>query len=236
MPSKKKKGIVGIETAIVLIAFVIVAAALAFVALNMGLFTTQKSKEVIGRGLGEASSALMVDGSVFGNVSDNKLTLVAAPIKLSTGQQPIDLMPGKASVRLIAKGEAYENVLNHTFYIIDYKLFNESRQEVKYENGTAVTLSSLSIVEIAQTIKDLNLVDTTNSPSAVFVIIENVNGDTVLEAGEKAILLLFFKDSKGLEAYDKFTAEIRVAVGAPLLIERTVPPTLPSTGGAIMMD
>lgn len=235
MPSKKKKGIVGIETAIVLIAFVIVAAALAFVALNMGLFTTQKSKEVIGRGLGEASSALMVDGSVFGNVTDNNLTLVAAPIKLSTGQQPIDLMPGKASVRLIAKGEAYENVLNHTFYIINYTLFNESRQPVK--NGTDnVTLSSLSIVEIAQTIKDLNLVDTTNSPSAVFVIIENVNGDTVLEAGEKAILLIFFKNDKGLEAYDKFTAEIRVAVGAPLLIERTVPPTLPSTGGAIMMD
>lgn len=235
MPSKKKKGIVGIETAIVLIAFVIVAAALAFVALNMGLFTTQKSKEVIGRGLGEASSALMVDGSVFGNVTDNKLTLVAAPIKLSTGQQPIDLMPGKASVRLIAKGEAYENVLNHTFYIIDYKLHNESRQPVK--NGDDdVTLNSLSIAEIAKTIKDLNLVDTTNSPSAVFVIIENVNGDTVLEAGEKAILLIFFKNDKGLEAYDKFTAEIRVAVGAPLLIERTVPPTLPSTGGAIMMD
>jgi flagellin FlaB len=235
MPSKKKKGIVGIETAIVLIAFVIVAAALAFVALNMGLFTTQKSKEVIGRGLGEASSALMVDGSVFGNVTDNKLTLVAAPIKLSTGQQPIDLMPGKASVRLIAKGEAYENVLNHTFYIIDYKLYNESRQPVKNGDDN-VTLNSLSIAEIAKTIKDLNLVDTTNSPSAVFVIIENVNGDTVLEAGEKAILLIFFKNDKGLEAYDKFTAEIRVAVGAPLLIERTVPPTLPSTGGAIMMD
>ena len=38
---RKKKGIVGIEAAIVLIAFVIVAAALAFVSLNMGLFTTQ---------------------------------------------------------------------------------------------------------------------------------------------------------------------------------------------------
>ncbi|MCE4604605.1 MAG: flagellin, partial [Aeropyrum sp.] len=46
----------GIEAAIVLIAFVIVAAALAFVALNMGLFTTQKSKEVMQRGLEEATS------------------------------------------------------------------------------------------------------------------------------------------------------------------------------------
>ncbi|MGC8679654.1 MAG: archaellin/type IV pilin N-terminal domain-containing protein, partial [Fervidicoccaceae archaeon] len=63
---RKKRGIVGIEAAIVLIAFVIVAAALAFVALNMGLFTTQKSKEVIGKGLGEASTALEVDGSVLG--------------------------------------------------------------------------------------------------------------------------------------------------------------------------
>ncbi|MGB9730355.1 MAG: archaellin/type IV pilin N-terminal domain-containing protein, partial [Thermoprotei archaeon] len=35
-----KVAIVGIESAIVLIAFVIVAAALAFVVLNMGFFTT----------------------------------------------------------------------------------------------------------------------------------------------------------------------------------------------------
>ncbi|MFZ8790675.1 MAG: archaellin/type IV pilin N-terminal domain-containing protein [Thermosphaera aggregans] len=41
-----KKGIVGIEAAIVLIAFVIVATALAFVVMNMGMYTIQKSKEV----------------------------------------------------------------------------------------------------------------------------------------------------------------------------------------------
>jgi len=38
-----RKGVVGIESAIVLIAFVIVAAALAFVVLNMGFSTTQKA-------------------------------------------------------------------------------------------------------------------------------------------------------------------------------------------------
>ncbi|HDD26553.1 MAG TPA: flagellin, partial [Acidilobales archaeon] len=59
-----KRGITGIEAAIVMIAFVIVAAALAFVTLNMGMFTTQRTREVIHRGLGEASSALEVDGSV----------------------------------------------------------------------------------------------------------------------------------------------------------------------------
>ena len=41
--ARKRKGIVGIEAAIVMIAFVIVAAALAFVALNMGMTATQEA-------------------------------------------------------------------------------------------------------------------------------------------------------------------------------------------------
>ena len=38
------RGVIGVESAIVMIAFVIVAAALAFVVLNMGFATTQKAK------------------------------------------------------------------------------------------------------------------------------------------------------------------------------------------------
>jgi flagellin FlaB len=60
-----RRGIVGIEAAIVLIAFVVVAAALAFVALNMGFYTTQRSKEVMAQGLAQASSALEIDGTVL---------------------------------------------------------------------------------------------------------------------------------------------------------------------------
>lgn len=90
---KKVKGMVGIEAAIVLIAFVIVAAALAFVALNMGFFTTQKSKEVIARGLEEASSALEIDGAVIGknNVTAKKLIGVAIPLRLASGRSPVDI-------------------------------------------------------------------------------------------------------------------------------------------------
>ena len=55
---RTRRGVVGIESAIVLIAFVIVAAALSFVVLNMGFSTTQKAKSTITSGLGEASSAL----------------------------------------------------------------------------------------------------------------------------------------------------------------------------------
>ena len=38
------RGVIGVESAIVMIAFVIVAAALAFIVLNTGFSTTQKAK------------------------------------------------------------------------------------------------------------------------------------------------------------------------------------------------
>ena len=90
---KRIRGMVGIEAAIVLIAFVIVAAALAFVALNMGFFTTQKSKEVIARGLEEASSALEVDGAIIGknNVTAKELVGIAIPLRLASGRNPVDI-------------------------------------------------------------------------------------------------------------------------------------------------
>jgi len=58
-----RRGIVGIEAAIVLIAFVLVASALAFVVLNMGMFTTQKSKEIIARAYEESTRAIDIAGT-----------------------------------------------------------------------------------------------------------------------------------------------------------------------------
>ena len=58
------RGVIGVESAIVMIAFVIVAAALAFVVLNMGFTTAQKAKTTIIAGLGESSSSMQVEGKV----------------------------------------------------------------------------------------------------------------------------------------------------------------------------
>ncbi|MEM1515018.1 MAG: archaellin/type IV pilin N-terminal domain-containing protein [Candidatus Bathyarchaeia archaeon] len=44
---RSRRGMIGIEAAIVLIAFVIVAAAFSFMVINMGLFSTQRGKETI---------------------------------------------------------------------------------------------------------------------------------------------------------------------------------------------
>jgi flagellin FlaB len=55
---KDERGITGLETAIILIAFVVVAAVFAYTALSAGLFATQKSQEAVYSGLEEARSSL----------------------------------------------------------------------------------------------------------------------------------------------------------------------------------
>ena len=79
------RGVIGIESAIVLIAFVIVAAALAFVVLNMGFATSQKAKTTIVSTLQEAGSILEVSGKVIASaqVSASKLNVTGIPIKIA---------------------------------------------------------------------------------------------------------------------------------------------------------
>lgn len=60
-----EKGITGLETAIILIAFVVVAAVFAYTALSAGLFSTQKSQEAVYAGLREAQSTLELRGGVI---------------------------------------------------------------------------------------------------------------------------------------------------------------------------
>ena len=49
-----QRGITGLETAIVLIAFVVVSSVFAFAALSTGLFSSDKAKETIQAGLADA--------------------------------------------------------------------------------------------------------------------------------------------------------------------------------------
>ncbi|MCC6019577.1 MAG: hypothetical protein LM601_11130, partial [Candidatus Verstraetearchaeota archaeon] len=61
----RRKGMIGIEAAIILIAFVIVASAFSFMVINMGLTSTQRGKEAISTSLQEVLSPLQVDGSIM---------------------------------------------------------------------------------------------------------------------------------------------------------------------------
>ena len=71
-----QRGVTGLETAIILIAFVVVASVFAFTVLSTGIFSAEKGKETIHAGLREARSSVQLKGSVVANgVTDKTLSL-----------------------------------------------------------------------------------------------------------------------------------------------------------------
>ena len=60
----KRRGMTGLETAIILVAFVITAA-FAFVVLNMGFLKAKKAQSVISSSMSKASSAMLIVGSII---------------------------------------------------------------------------------------------------------------------------------------------------------------------------
>jgi len=85
----------GLEAAIVLIAFVVVAAVFSYVVLGAGFFTTQKSQEVVHSGVTQAASNIVVKGEVYGIADDKdsptKVNFLRFDIGLAAGGLPIDL-------------------------------------------------------------------------------------------------------------------------------------------------
>jgi flagellin FlaB len=106
-----QKGITGIETAIILIAFVIVASVFAYVVLSAGLFSTQKAKESIYSGLEEAKSTIELKGDVMGRMSNGILTTLYFTVGTTTAGDSIDFTPpqsGNTSLVVISYNDAYQ--------------------------------------------------------------------------------------------------------------------------------
>jgi flagellin FlaB len=82
----------GLEAAIVLIAFVVVAAVFSYVVLGAGFFTTQKAQEAVYKSVEQSTSNLLLIGNVYGLSSDNtSITQIRFSIGLAPGAPTIDL-------------------------------------------------------------------------------------------------------------------------------------------------
>lgn len=88
----RQQGITGLETAIILIAFVVVAAVFSYTVLSAGLFSTQKSSEAVYSGLEEAQSTLELNGSVIGcdTGDDNDMDYVKITLANTLNGEPIN--------------------------------------------------------------------------------------------------------------------------------------------------
>ena len=103
---KIENAFTGLEAAIVLIAFVVVAAVFSYVMLGAGFFTAQEAQTVVHTGMGQAASSIEITGDVygFGNTSVTPATVenVSFAISLTAGNQPMDL--SRARVTLATPG------------------------------------------------------------------------------------------------------------------------------------
>jgi flagellin FlaB len=215
------RGVIGVESAIVMIAFVIVAAALAFVVLNMGFSTTQKAKTTIISGLGEASSSLEVAGKVKGvgctssakGCSTPYLNATIVPIKIASGGDSVNLAAATASVKYISNSKSFDD-------IYDGPLPATST----YRNATEA-FAACSTVSSSCTSGVTNPV-TRSLPSATFAMIYwsvTTNTNSILDDGEHANLAIAYGNNDRPTSLDKIRAEVITPTGAALTVERNVP-------------
>jgi flagellin FlaB len=112
---KGNRGMTGLETAIILIAFVTVAAVFGYAVLSAGLFSAERGKETIYAGLTTAKSNLDVSGSVIATSSDNTtVDSIKFTVKNAVAGTPIDLTPNDGSgankcVISLTTADAYYN-------------------------------------------------------------------------------------------------------------------------------
>jgi flagellin FlaB len=113
--AKQKRGIVGLEAAIILIAFVVIAAIFSFMVINQGLFATDRGKVVIQEGLKQASTPLAVDGTIFvkTNAAGTNVTGIVIPLK-AYGVKYVAMWNETTVVTLKVGTSAWPNVYNGT--------------------------------------------------------------------------------------------------------------------------
>jgi len=92
---QSEEGITALETAIILIAFVVVASVFAFTILSAGTFTTERGKEAVYAGLSEVRGTMELKGSVVAEgVAGTVVSQVQFTVSTVAGGEPIDLTTG----------------------------------------------------------------------------------------------------------------------------------------------
>lgn len=110
-------GITGLETAIVLIAFVVVAAVFAFVVLSTGLFSSERGKETVYAGLAKTRGSMELTGGVLATSDGTQVTDITFGLTLAAGGDSVNLDASDATNRTVISyidTGVVDNDLNYT--------------------------------------------------------------------------------------------------------------------------
>jgi flagellin FlaB len=118
---RDERGITGLETAIILIAFVIVATVFAFVVLTTGVFSSERGKETVFAGLQKARGTMEVRGGVIvsatGDPADTVDDIVLTVGNAAAGD-PIPLDPDATNNTTVIAYRDEDTVDNDVTYTV----------------------------------------------------------------------------------------------------------------------
>jgi flagellin FlaB len=192
------RGTVSIEVAIVLIAFIIATATFAFMAVNMGLFVTQRGRESIQQGISESGSPLAIGGNTLireKNAITSSIDAMMIPLKVS-------------GVKYVPMGQ------------------NVTEISLRVENRTAyadIYMGVNNIVDPLNAQFDTLVLGVGNGTRAM-LFVGNSNGNDALDFNEKGYMIIHFATTDEPIEREQIYVEIKPERGVPLLVDFVVPP------------
>jgi len=205
-----ESGITGLETAIVLIAFVVVAAVFAFTVLTTGLFTSEKAKETALAGVATTSSSLTIKGNVIG---EGEFTVVNG-VTVTTAVKWIRVK--------LATATGVERVE-----------FNPEKLIITYLDDTTVGQFAFPAIPadgLLNAVIDGPPIDARINACAAIQVMTwcyaRKGPDALLDPGEVHELFLFLNQANKVVENKQFTIEIIPQDGAVIKIQRRTPLSL----------
>jgi flagellin FlaB len=236
---QQKRGIIGLEAAIVLIAFVIIAAAFSFMVVNQGLYATERGKTVIQEGLKQASTPLTIDGTTFVRTepSGRTVDLIVVPVKAfgvkyvpaGRNQTVVALRVGERAWANAYLGVLYVGESDGASYNSTGLTYDPTRKE--FDDFVGFQLANQTMTGEPCDVYVNETYSTGHSKglvTGVVLAIANSNGDEALDTGEKGFLLVSLAPDAAASARAPINIEIRLETSATLSIEISVPASMPA--------
>ncbi len=223
---RRDRGITGLETAIVLIAFVVVASVFAFTVLSAGVFSSESLKQTIFAGLKETRSRMRQNGGVFAFSGNQGTTQTVYKLVFivsnSLAGEAIDLTPPYTMNDTGLDPDFDLTAIPAT--ILSYADEDQRMGDVPWSvsfignNNGDTLLEDGEKAEITVWLmdRDHSIAITANN-SVAFMDASTANGGGVggLTAGSKLV-----------GKSTRFVIEMTPQIGSALTIQRTVPPGL----------
>jgi archaeal flagellin FlaB len=203
---RQQKGITGLETAIILIAFVVVAAVFAYTVLSAGLFSTQKSQEAVYSGLKETQSTMEILGSVVAYKGDANIGSTVGKIEftvaLASDGDPVDLTPEYT----LPGGDLTQSNTNGNKLQIAYN-----------DSGVTIPDGAWTVAFIGKNNGDYLLERGEKAVITLWLHSYTAGGGYAAGANPP------FLAANNVDVYDTFSVEVKPAHGATMTLQRTMP-------------